>query len=90
MFDVASESQPGHYRVDLAAFSGFGACTCLHWSCRLVPRLKSKPPLEWRECKHIAAARRFLAIAVAQRIIQQRSRQENPKMTRRQWAEPPF
>jgi hypothetical protein len=91
VFSVESDSRPGiHHRVDLAAFSGFGACQCEEFQFKHQKRIKTKPVTDWRECKHIAAARRFLAIAVAQRLIQQRSQQENPKMTRSNWENPPF
>jgi hypothetical protein len=42
------------------------------------------------ECPHIRAARRYLAIAVAQRLIQMRSGQKDPKLTRYEWGLPPW
>ena len=91
VFDVQSDSRPGvWHRVDLAAYSGFGACSCQHFQFFLCKRINTKPVPDWKECKHITAARRYLAIAVAQRLIQMRSGQTDPKMTRREWEAPSF
>jgi hypothetical protein len=91
VFFVQSDSRPRiWHQVDLAAFSGFGGCQCEYFQFILQKLIKTKPPADWRECWHLAAARKYLAIEVAQQLIRQRSQSENPKMTRREWEAPPF
>lgn len=88
VFEVQSSSRPSvWHRVDLACYSGHGACQCEHFQFFLNKKIKSSEvPTERQECPHIAGARRYLAIAVAQRLIQMRSGQENPTMTRSEWG----
>lgn len=92
VFEVQSASRRRiWHRVDFAAFSGFGNCSCERASLGQARALRgAKVPLLELECQHIKAARRFLAILVAQQIIQTRSGNPNPKMTRRDWAAPPW
>lgn len=88
VFLVQSNSRPNvWHRVDLACYSGHGACQCEVFQFSLNKKIKSAPiPTEKHECPHITAARRYLAFAVAQRLIQMRSGQDNPTMTRREWG----
>lgn len=92
VFEVQSDSRPSlWHRIDLGSYSGFGACTCEHFQFFLNKKIKAAPvPVEKYECPHIRAARRYLAIAVAQRLIQMRSGQDDPKITRLEWASVPW
>lgn len=90
--EVQSTSRPRvWHRVDLSAYSGFGHCMCEVFQLRLNGHVRQAPvPREAMECRHIRKARRYLALAVAQRIIQQRAQNPNPKLTRRERANPPW
>lgn len=92
VFEVQSDSRPSiWHRVDLAAYSGHGRCECERFTCCLGPRIKRVAVPDARhECHHIRSARRYLAIAVAQHIIRQRTGQPNIKMPRDEWAHPAF
>jgi len=90
VFLVQSESNPSAWhRVDLACYSGFGVCACQRFHFFFNKKIKGAPvPTEKMECKHITQARRYLAFVVAQRLIQMKTGQENPTMTRSEWANP--
>lgn len=94
VFEVQSASRPRlWHRVDFAAYSGFGACSCERFTrtlSRKIRKMAPAPPGLREECPHLPRARRYLAILVAQRIIQQRSRQPDPKMSRSEWENPGF
>lgn len=92
VFEVQSRSRPRiWHRVDFAAISGFGQCSCERSSLGLARAVRNAKELTpAMECNHLTRARRFLAMMVAQRIIQSRSGQANPVMTRREWSTPPW
>lgn len=92
VFEVQSSTRPSiWHRVDFAAISGFGQCSCERSAMGLARQIRaSRMPLPEMECRHVTRARRYLAILVAQRIIQSRSGQENPTMSRRDWMAPPW
>lgn len=92
VLEVQSATRPRvWHRVDLAAFSGFGACSCQAYQFGIQKRVrKARIPLAVLECPHLPQARRYLAILVAQRLIQQRAQNPDPKMTRREWESPGF
>lgn len=94
VFEVQSESRPRlWHRVDLAAYSGFGACSCESFMKSLnarIRRLWPTIPGPRLECPHLFKSRRFLAILVAQEVIRKRVGHQNPIMTRRQWENPGF
>lgn len=58
-WQVESETDRAHpHLVDLSSYNGNGECSCLHFSCRMVPELKQgRHPSNATRCKHIAAAR---------------------------------
>lgn len=74
VYEVKSSSRPMDHRVDLAAWSGYGACDCEHFTCKLGPAFREKIlfPNEEIECQHIRKARRYLAIEIAQATIKAR------------------
>ena len=72
---VKSASSKAKYLVDLSAYHGHGRCSCEHFFCRLNPSLRGGArPLPYLDCKHLRKARRYLAIEVAQTIIESRKK----------------
>lgn len=72
---VLSGSRPGlKHQVDLAAWSGYGACSCEQFAFKLGPAFREKIlfPHEEVECPHIKAARRRWAMECAQNVIKER------------------
>lgn len=64
-FHVASESTDVPYLVDLAPYNGNGGCGCLHFTCRLEPKLVAgeRDFVEYKyACKHILRARAAFAL----------------------------
>lgn len=54
-------------------WGGFGACSCERFEFKINPLLKGGVvPTEDMECRHLRAARRYLAIEAAQGIIGKR------------------
>jgi hypothetical protein len=92
VFLVDSNSRPGvGHRVDLATYSGHGSCGCERFMFFMGKKIQNcNVPTAEMECSHLTAARRYLAIAVAQRLIQMRSGQDNPTMTRKEWGVAPW
>ena len=89
---VQSDSRPSlWHRVDMACYSGFGGCSCESFQFSLEGKIKRSPyPEPKHECPHIDAARRYLAIMVAQGAIAKRSGEDDPKMSRKEWSNPGF
>ncbi len=70
-FHVASESGDVPYLVDLAPYNGAGACGCLHWTCRIEPKLVKgeRDFVEWTtDCKHLKRARAAFALAMVREL----------------------
>lgn len=90
VFEVQSASRPRiWHRVDLAATSGFGGCSCERYTMTLQKRVrKAAIPTAALECGHIREARRYLAIQVAQAMIRLRLNNPDPRMSRRDWENP--
>lgn len=66
-FRVASASQPGRtHLVDVTAYGGVGKCDCDDFRCRREPVLAASPPgsVFPSRCRHIHAAREFIADCV--------------------------
>lgn len=77
VYEVQSGSRKTvHHRVDMTAYHGFGSCSCERFTIAFNPMLRAgtKPTVEY-ECKHIAKVRRYQAIEMAQRIIENRTAQ---------------
>lgn len=89
VYEVGSDSRPGHWhRVDLSMWSGFGACSCEHFEFKINPLLKGGiVPTQEMECRHIRAARRYLAIEATQGII--RIRQHEAEQNQEENAHQP-
>lgn len=93
VFQVQSDSRPSiWHRVDLAAFSGLGSCSCEIFQFVIQPaimRCKNTRRMLAYFCRHVSAAQRYLAISIAQDAIRQRLKDPDPKMSRKEWASPP-
>ena len=64
-----SETRPDiAHVVDLAAYAGFGECSCEDFCYRLRPVLVRAGAAGLARCKHLAAAREALVDAVIARI----------------------
>lgn len=76
---VQSKSRPSViHRVDLGCYCGTGRCGCEHFATKLNPKIRDGAmPAPYLECRHIRKARRYLAIEVAQRIIEQKLKATN-------------
>src|SRR5438105_6311902 len=76
-YHVQSDHDPQvKYVVDLSAWHGAGACTCLNFQMKLQPFLKAhQVPTARYACKHLRRVHRYLAIEVAQKILNQRQKQ---------------
>lgn len=57
-FFVGSESGEPDYLVDIDEFNGFGQCDCLHFQCKIAPKLDKHDPA--KPCKHIVAVRNHI------------------------------
>lgn len=81
---VKSHSRPDViHRVDLGCYCGAGRCGCEHFATKINPKLRDgTKPAPYLECRHIRKARRYLAIEVAQRIIEQKLKATNENMTK--------
>lgn len=68
-FYVESQSGQKPYLVDLGTYWGHGSCDCLHFKCRIEPKLaRGERPTSRRACKHLAAAREYFADLCIERI----------------------
>jgi len=66
-FLVASDTQPDvSHLVDLSEHEGRGRCSCQHFEFRIAPNIEAGLPHE--KCKHIRAAREYLADAVIAKL----------------------
>jgi hypothetical protein len=69
-FRFESDTRPEiAHVVDLSAFGGFGECSCEDFQYRILPELL-REGREIKRCKHLLAARDFLAGQVISRIIE--------------------
>src|ERR1041384_262559 len=76
---VESDTKPGEkYLVDLCPYWGIGCCDCPHFRIRIEPHLTDKPidPEAWR-CKHIKAAREYLANQLIDTLVKIELAKEN-------------
>lgn len=66
---VTSSSRPEiEHRVDLAAFSGVGRCSCEHFEFRIAPDLRVGSRIGAHRCSHILVARNAFCDAMIQTI----------------------
>jgi hypothetical protein len=66
-FLVVSDTQPDvSHLVDLGEFEGKGKCSCQHFEFRIQPDIEVGLP--HKRCKHIDAARCYLADAVIEKL----------------------
>jgi hypothetical protein len=79
-YQVDSE-RPGidPYLVDLTMYWGTGCCDCSHFKFRLEKELTLQPlnPASYR-CKHIVAARNYLADELINTLVRQQIKAEKP------------
>ncbi len=69
-FRVTSDSQPEvEHVVDLGAFVGHGRCSCQHFEFRILPDVEAGRVAG--RCKHIQAARDYLADEVIGQVLKQ-------------------
>jgi|6_EtaG_2_1085325.scaffolds.fasta_scaffold168186_2 hypothetical protein len=66
-FMVPSRNGEKDYLVDLAEYDGNGSCNCSHFKFRLESKVKLGVKRHMR-CKHIVAARDYLASALIERM----------------------
>lgn len=79
---VQSESLKDEYLVDLSAYAGNGQCDCPNFKYKLGPKLQKIHPMDLAPnsvtmCKHIRAAREYLATEVIHLVMANES--ENVK-----------
>lgn len=56
--------------VDLRSAGGLGECSCERWGFTVGPAIKAGSVAQNEiECRHVAAARRYLALEVAMKTI---------------------
>ena len=65
------------YLVDLAEYDGNGSCNCSHFKFRLESKVKLGVERRMR-CKHIMAARDYLASALIERMSDAEEKMTEP------------
>lgn len=72
VYMVGSAGNPGDsYRVDLTAYRFNGECGCINFQVKLKPKLEGgSRPSDLTRCKHIRAARSFLADRCIAKIVE--------------------